>query len=284
MKQLAIISGKGGTGKTTLAASLAALAPNAIMADCDVDAPDLHLLLPPTIDAEHDFVGGKTAIINPTECSHCGICVGMCRFQAISNDLKIDPLVCEGCGVCVDHCPDGAIYEFADPVGKWFESTTDFAPMVHAILRPGQDNSGKLVAQVRRHAAEWAEQIDAALVIVDGPPGVGCPVISAVTNTDLVLVVTEPSPSGLHDMQRALDLTAHFDTPTVVAINKADLAPEQHGASVIAEIPYDTTAVDAMMQARPVATGEGPLADAHRQVWRGLAERLMLNETQGEKP
>ena len=286
MKQLAIISGKGGTGKTTLVASLAALAPKPVLVDCDVDAADLHLLLQPEIQQTHNFFGGFEAVINSDECDHCGVCVGVCRYRAISPELlRVDPVLCEGCGVCVEMCPVHAIYEQEQLAGRWHESTTAFGPMLHAELFPGQDNSGKLVAAIRKRALELAATGGRELVIVDGPPGIGCPVISALTGVDAALLITEPSPSGLHDLERVLELTRHFGIPAMVVINKADLAPalvarireavDKLDVPVLGELPYDTEAVAAMVAGQPVVThSNGPLAAAIRNVWQQAWRRL----------
>jgi len=286
MKQLTIISGKGGTGKTTLVASLAALAQQPVLVDCDVDAADLHLLLRPQVKQKHDFFGGSKAVIDSDECTRCGVCAGVCRYRAISPDpFRVDPVLCEGCGVCVDLCPVQAIHEREQLAGRWYESSTAFGPMMHAELFPGQDNSGKLVAEIRKRAVEVAAANDHELVIVDGPPGVGCPVISALTGVDAALLITEPSPSGLHDLERVLELTRHFDIQAMVAINKADLAPDlvarirqavgKLAVPVLGELPYDTAAVAAMVAGQPVVThSNGPLATAIDGVWRQVRRRL----------
>jgi len=285
MKQLTVISGKGGTGKTTVLASFAALAHRAVLADADVDAADLHLLLTPEIKETHNFPGGFRALINSDQCTRCAVCVAVCRYGAISSELLVDPILCEGCGVCVDRCPVRAIYEDRETAGRWFESSTRFGPMIHAALYAGQDNSGKLVAQVRKRAVEVAQSEGRDLVLVAGPPGIGCPVISSLTGVDLILAVTEPSPSGLHDLDRVLDLGAHFGIPIMVCVNKADLAPElterivQHartkGAEAAGLLPYDPAAVRAMMAGRPVVeAAPGPLAEALRRLWTTVSERL----------
>lgn len=294
MKQLTIISGKGGTGKTTVVASFAALAAGAVLADADVDAADLHLLLAPEIKKTNDFLGGFSALIDAGQCNRCAVCVAVCRYGAISPELKVDPILCEGCGVCVDRCLIHAIYEDREMAGRWFESSTRFGPLIHAALFAGRDNSGKLVAQVRKRAVEVAQSEGRDLVIIDGPPGIGCPVISSLTGVDLILAVTEPSPSGLHDLDRVLDLCAHFGIPTMICVNKADLAPEltecivrhaqSKGATAAGLLPYDPAAVQAMMAGLPVVQmAPGPLAEALRRLWIAVSEHLSQQTPQEEK-
>ena len=288
IKQLTIISGKGGTGKTTLAASLAALAGGAVLADCDVDAADLHLLLDPKIKQSNDFEGGYSAEIDQKLCTHCGLCLEHCRFEAISDDFVINSLQCEGCGACFDVCPAEAVVFERECAGQWFESTTRFGPMVHAALGAGQDNSGKLVSQVRSRAMEIAKEENRDLVIIDGPPGVGCPVISAITGVDLLLLCAEPTPSGRHDLLRVLELADHFKIQAAVCMNKVDLAPEKsreildeakkRGAHIVGTIPYDTKAVESMMQGKTVIEfDDGPLADSFKNIWTETT-KLLVNE------
>jgi len=233
MKELVVISGKGGTGKTSLVASLAALAEKAVLADCDVDAADLHLVLEPTIVKREKFSGGSRARIRSDRCTACGKCETICRFDAICFDgpgngnadktYRIDPIACEGCGVCAWFCTDKAI-EFGPVVnGEWFISDTRRGPMVHAKLGVAEANSGKLVSIVRAEAKKIAEDRKFDLVIIDGSPGIGCPVIASIGGADLVLVVTEPTLSGMHDLERVADLTSHFGVETILCINKWDL-------------------------------------------------------------
>jgi MinD superfamily P-loop ATPase len=231
MKQLLILSGKGGTGKTTVAGVFAALADNKILVDCDVDAADLHLLLEPKKLETHDFPALPGAEIDPALCTGCGTCASVCRFDAAleGDDGKfyVDPYLCEGCRVCVPACPEQAISLVERMAGQWFISETRFGPLIHARLIPGEENSGLLVAKIRQIATQKANKEGYDLIIVDGPPGIGCPVISSITGIDLVLVVTEPSVAGKHDLERVLELARHFDIPVQVAINKWDLAPEK---------------------------------------------------------
>jgi MinD superfamily P-loop ATPase len=231
MKQLLILSGKGGTGKTTVAGVFAALATNKVLADCDVDAADLHLLLAPERLETHDFDALPGAQINPSLCTGCGTCAAVCRFDAAvagtDGKYTIDPYLCEGCRVCVSACPSEAISLQERVAGQWFISNTRFGPLVHARLKPGEENSGMLVAKVRQAATHKAEQQGYDLVIVDGPPGIGCPVISSLTGIDQVLIVTEPTVAGKHDLERVIKLARHFSIPIQVAINKWDLSPEK---------------------------------------------------------
>jgi MinD superfamily P-loop ATPase len=221
--ELVVLSGKGGTGKTSLVGALAALAPDKVLCDADVDAADLHLLLSPTIQGRHDFYAGHKAAIDPARCVQCGDCLDWCRFGAISPSLEIHPLLCEGCGVCWQLCPVQAI-DFPDNLcGEWYISDTRFGPFVHARLGIAEENSGKLVALVRREARRLAEELGLPWIITDGPPGLGCPVIASLGDASAVLIVTEPSVTGRHDLERVAALAEHFSLPVSVLVNKADL-------------------------------------------------------------
>ncbi|HPM78088.1 MAG TPA: ATP-binding protein [bacterium] len=285
MKQLAIISGKGGTGKTTLTAAFAALADNAVLADCDVDAADLHLILAPEIGERYAFAGGLTATIDPDTCVSCGQCRELCRFDAIDESYAVDAAACEGCGVCYDVCPAGAVTLTPEVAGEWYVSSTRFGPLVHAALHVAQENSGKLVAQVRQRAREIAAAQGRELIIIDGSPGIGCPVISSLTGVDAVLVCTEPTLPGRHDLGRVLELTAHFAVPALVCVNKADLAPdmteaiiahcEEKGAQFVGTIPYDETVVAAMIAAHALSEHEpSPARAAVETIWRTVRQFL----------
>ncbi len=281
MKELVLISGKGGTGKTTLTAAFAYLARNKVLADCDVDAPDLHILAQPEIIQREDFRGGIKAYIDGQKCVQCGACIEGCRFKAISDEFHVNPLACEGCGVCSHLCPESAIILKEAVNGTWYISQTRFGPMVHASLFPGEENSGKLVALVRNQAKVLAGKRQSKLILVDGAPGVGCPVISSVTGADHVIIVTEPTLSGLHDMKRALQLVQGFRIHASVIINKWDINPEvterieesseRKGANVVGRIPYDPDVVKALVQRRSVAeNGTSPAADSIREIWDRL--------------
>lgn len=294
-KEVTVISGKGGTGKTTVVGSFAALSKNKVLADNDVDASDLHLLLAPSVIEMDEFVGGKKSSIDPAICFSCGKCAEGCHFDAIAldgpaNDLvgktyKINELACEGCGLCALICPVGAISNEPNVTGHWFVSHTEYGPMAHACLGIAEENSGKLVTQVRNKAAELARNLKMGLVLGDGSPGTGCPVIASISGTDLVVIVTEPTVSGVHDMERVFKLAKHFDVPALVIINKADLNQEQamrieeiaaaHDSRVIARIPFDRSVNDALMAGKTVIEyGESEAGKAIRAAWLVLQEEL----------
>lgn len=289
MKEIVIISGKGGTGKTSLTASFAALALKAVLADCDVDAADLHLILAPHIVQKTDFISGHEAVIRQDDCIKCGECKTLCRFEAVylvedSVRYEIDSAGCEGCGVCVHFCPARAI-DFPERVcGEWFISDTRFGPMVHARLGISGENSGKLVSLVRREAKQLALERSADLLLVDGPPGIGCPVIASITGVDQVVVITEPSLSGKHDLERVLKLARHFKVPASVCVNKWDINPEtteqieeesrRSGASVLGRIPYDREVTAAQIAGQSVVEySNGPASKAIRSIWAQLCRQ-----------
>jgi len=284
MKQIAIVSGKGGTGKTSLVASLAALAKQRVVtADCDVDAPDLHLILLPTIRERREFFGMKKASIDESKCTKCGSCLDHCRFGAV-HDFQIDPALCEGCWVCKLVCPSEAVAMIDRPSGYAYISDTRFGPLVHAELFPGEEASGKLVAMVREMARTVAASHKRDLVLIDGSPGIGCPVIASLTGVDLALVVTEPTVTGEHDLERILDVAGHFGIKTLVCINKYDLnlvAARQiedlcrvRGVEIAGKLPFDPSVVDAMVQAKPIVEVGGPAAEAILGLWKNLAKQL----------
>ena len=262
MKQLAVISGKGGTGKTVITASFAALAKNKVMADCDVDAADLHLLLKPKIKKRHEFKSGRTAKIDKRVCRQCGKCVLACRFNAISHNFIVDPVSCEGCAFCSYICPVKAVTMKENISGEWFISETRFGPMVHARLGIAEENSGKLVSLVRKEAKELAEKNNCDWVIIDGAPGIGCPVIASLSGVDCALVVTEPTLSGIHDAMRVIDTAGHFAVPVKLTINKYDLNTEmsrklerycdKNGIALIGKIGFDKCIVEAMVEGKTI--------------------------------
>jgi len=262
MKQIVVISGKGGTGKTVLTASFASLAKNKVMVDCDVDAADLHLLLKPEIRERYEFRSGVTAKINREVCKECGECLSVCRFEAISRDFVVDPISCEGCAVCSRVCPEGAIFMEENVSGEWYISDTKYGPLVHAKLGIAEENSGKLVTQVRQAARVIAEKYNMDYVIIDGPPGIGCPVIAALTGVDLALIVTEPTLSGMHDMGRVAQVSKHFGIPTKVIINKYDLnlknsetikeICKQADIEVVALLPFSRQVSESIVQGIPL--------------------------------
>ncbi|NDY71911.1 (4Fe-4S)-binding protein [Desulfobacter hydrogenophilus] len=284
MKELVILSGKGGTGKTSLTAAFASLAENMMLCDADVDAADLHLIMDPDIQETHDFAGGYEAKIIPDACTGCGLCMELCRFDAVkpvqgAEIFYIDGLDCEGCGVCADLCPESAITFEEKICGQWFASKTRFGDMIHARLGIAEDNSGRLVALVRDEARKRviANRID--LLLTDGPPGIGCPVIASIGHANAVLIVTEPTVSGIHDMERVAQLAAHFKMPAMVCINKYDLNPDQAQAiEAIAEkrnmvfvgkLPFDPAFTKAMVQGKSIMEthADSPAATQIKQIW-----------------
>lgn len=281
IQELVVISGKGGTGKTSVTASLAFLADQPVIADCDVDAADLHLLLSPNVKSRHEFYSGHEAVIRQEDCNGCGDCLTHCRFDAVKeNPYSIDPVACEGCGVCVHFCPEKAINFPERRCGEWMISETRFGPMVHARLGVAAENSGKLVSTVRREARSLCEQNGRSLVIVDGPPGIGCPVIASITGATSLLVVTEPTPSGEHDLGRVLQLAKHFGIPSSICVNKWDLNPrmttkieakaQEAGAKIVGRIRYDRGVTYAQMQEKTVVETDTPSAEDIRALWEHL--------------
>ena len=295
MKELVVISGKGGTGKTSIVASFAALAEKAVLADCDVDAADLHLVLEPKTIKREKFSGGSRARIKSGHCTACGKCEEVCRFGAIYFDgpgngkvektYRIDPISCEGCGVCAWFCTDNAI-KFGPVVnGEWYISETRCGPMVHARLGVAEENSGKLVSLVRTEAKRIAEDRELDFVLIDGSPGIGCPVIASIAGADLVLVVTEPTLSGLHDLQRVAALTKHFDIETLVCINKWDLNKDiasqiemqaaQHGLKAVGKVRYDRAVTEAQIKKLSVVEyASNGVADDIKSLWANVRSSL----------
>jgi MinD superfamily P-loop ATPase len=284
MKEIVVLSGKGGTGKTSIVGSLAALAGSKVLADCDVDAADLHLLLKPRVKQETQFWSGHVAQIDPDKCTQCGLCQELCRFDAI-KDFDVDPISCEGCGFCSHICPVEAITMKENLSGHWFISDTRYGPLVHARLGIAQENSGKLVAQVRQQARQIAEIEEKDLIISDGPPGIGCPVISSLSGASLALLVTEPTLSGIHDLERVLGVCRHFGVPAVVCINKYDLNEENtrqiesycksHRIKVVAKIPFDNAVTEAIVRGLPlVEYSDGRIAREMEKLWGGVYKML----------
>jgi len=288
IQELVVVSGKGGTGKTSLTACFAVLAGNPVIADCDVDAADLHLVLSPRIRERHEFRCGREAVIDLDRCVGCGVCGKWCRFDAInvcknSNEepiFSVDPISCDGCGVCVHFCPVKAI-DFPERLcGEWMVSDSRRGTMVHARLGVAAENSGKLVSTVRREVRRIAEAEGNSLILVDGPPGIGCPVIASLSGASRALIVTEPTVSGAHDLERVLKLTRHFSIPALICVNKWDLNPEMTerieasalngGATVAGRIRYDRTVTRAQMEGRAVVELDAPCAADIRQVWENL--------------
>ena len=285
MKQLTVISGKGGTGKTTITAGFAALSEDSVFADCDVDASNLHLLLNPDVKETMEFKGLKMAVIDPDRCTQCGLCMDLCKFDAIA-DYTVDPIHCEGCKVCVENCPVEAI-DFVERVcGHAYISETRFGPMSHARLIPGMENSGKLVTLVRQNAQKLAEDTDAKMVLVDGPPGIGCPVIASLANIDASIIVVEPTLSGIHDLKRALELLQHFEIEPMVIVNKHDLNDVNtedigsfcydNNVPLIGKIPFDEGVTKAMVQGMTVIEydKESGSSKAIKDAWREVQTQL----------
>ncbi|MFO7680915.1 MAG: ATP-binding protein [Chloroflexota bacterium] len=323
MKQLVILSGKGGTGKTCVTAVFAHLlatnntAIKAVLADADVDAANLELVLAPKVISRESFKGGLFARIDADSCANCGLCAEVCRFDAIGDASQphfrrlalrriaasdtpgapipdvpiIDPIACDGCAACVYQCPAGAITMQDQLVGEWYRSHSRYGPLFHAHLRPAQENSGRLVTLVKQQARLLAMDEAYDLVLVDGPPGIGCPVISAASGADLALIVAEPTAAGIHDMARVLQTTAHFGVAALVCINKADIYPagaaqieafcQEKGVPVVGRIPFDTAVTQAMVQGQPVTqyAPDSPASQALRNVWAQVIAILQREET-----
>ena len=283
LRQMTVVSGKGGTGKTTVVGSFAVLAEDQVLADCDVDAPNLHLLLHPEVVQQHEFYGAKVAVRDWSACVECGACELRCRFDAITVE-RVDVFACEGCGLCTLVCPAHALTLETVKSGEYYISRTRYGPLAHAKLLPGGESSGRLVTLVRQQAEDIALREDRGLILIDGPPGIGCTATAALADVDLALIVTEPTLSGIHDMVRVIQLAEHFRHRAAVIINKVDLNHEnswnirnfcsQHSLPVVGEIPFDETVTDAIAAGKPlVEFSDGPAAKAVEQAWektRGL--------------
>ena len=284
MKEVVVLSGKGGTGKTSIVGSFAALSQGEVLADCDVDAADLHLLLKPTLQQKHEFWSGQVAVIDEEKCTQCGLCQDVCRSEAI-KDFKVDPISCEGCGFCYHVCPDEAIIMKESLSGHWFISDTKYGPLVHARLGIAQENSGKLVALVRQRARLIAEKQNLDYIISDGPPGIGCPVISSLSGADLALLVTEPTLSGIHDLERVIGVCHHFGVPALACINKYDINEDNtrqienyclnQGVEVVAKIPFDNVVTEALVQGLPVVEySQGKVTKEIKSLWQRITQAL----------
>jgi MinD superfamily P-loop ATPase len=300
-KQLILLSGKGGTGKTSLSAAFAHLAFEsedpipAVLVDADVDAANLGLVLQPDGAQQNEFWGGAIAQIDPLNCNNCGRCAQVCRYDAVlpvedASLYSIDPLACDGCAACVYACPQDAIRMVPQQEGLWFHSHSRYGDLFHAELFPGKENSGKLVTRIKQQARLTAEDKHIPLILIDGPPGIGCPVISASAGADLALMVTEPSVAGIHDLKRIMTTLQHFRIPALICINKADLYPpgaqeicnyaQEQGVELVTSIPFDTAITRAMLHAQPVTAyaPDSAAAQAIRQLWQTMAKHLKSME------
>jgi MinD superfamily P-loop ATPase len=284
MKEVVVLSGKGGTGKTSITASFAALAKSRVLVDCDVDAADLHLILKPVVQKRQEFWSGQVAVIDKEKCIQCDVCRSLCRFEAI-KDYRVDPISCEGCGFCSRLCPVGAIKMEECLAGHWFVSSTRYGYLVHARLGTARENSGKLVATIRKEARHIAEKDNLDFVIGDGPPGIGCPVISSLSGTNLAVLVTEPTLSGIHDLERVLEICRHFEVPALVCVNKYNLNEENthqiesycrdEGVEVAARIPFDNVVTEAMIEELPVVEfSRGQVSQEIEKLWDDISRRL----------
>ena len=289
IRELVVVSGKGGTGKTSITAAFASLAINSVLCDADVDAADLHLLMAPTVRKKTDFMGGCLAEIRKDDCIVCGRCRELCRFDAISADYVVDSINCEGCGVCVDLCPEQAIDFPVQKCGEWFISDTRFGPMVHARLGIAEENSGKLVSLVRQRSRKLAEEGAYDLILTDGPPGIGCPVIASIGGASALAIVVEPTVSGLHDMQRVAELAVHFKVPGLICVNKYDLNMEMtakieayglaRNMKLLGRIPFDPLFTKAMIKGKNILehAPDSPAAGSIREVWEKLMSFPSIN-------
>jgi len=284
MREVVVLSGKGGTGKTSIVASFAVLAQSKVLADCDVDAADLHLLLSPTIREEKEFWSGQVAFIDREKCIECDLCQEICRFDAVQN-YTVDPVSCEGCGFCHQICPTEAITMQEIMAGHWFISDTRYGSLVHARLGVAGENSGKLVALVRNNAKLLAESQNLDYIITDGPPGIGCPVISSLSGANLALLVTEPTLSGMHDLDRVIGVCRHFGVPALVCINKYDINQENtseiesycfnQGVEVASKIPFDNVVTEAIVQGLPVVEySSSEVTQRIRELWQIISAKL----------
>jgi MinD superfamily P-loop ATPase len=289
MKEIVIISGKGGTGKTSIISAFASIVENKVLCDADVDAADLHLIMAPEIKERHDFDAGHTAKIDPDKCTECGLCRELCRWDAISEDYEVDEIECEGCGVCYYFCPEKAIEFPINTCGEWLISDTRFGPLAHAHLGIAEENSGKLVALIRKEGREMAEKKGLDYLLTDGPPGVGCPVIASMGGASAVLIVAEPTVSGKHDMERVSELASFFKVPAMLCVNKFDLNPEmgeaieafarEKNVKVIGRVPFDPDFTRAMVAGKTIVefNEQGEACRAVKTIWEDVVGSLEKN-------
>lgn len=289
IREVVIVSGKGGAGKTSITAAFASLAQNSVLCDADVDAADLHLLMEPTVQKKTDFMGGCLAEIRKEDCVECDKCRELCRFDAISEEYVVDAISCEGCGVCVDLCPEQAIDFPVQKCGEWFISDTRFGPMVHARLGIAEENSGKLVSLVRQETRKLAEKRGHSLILTDGPPGIGCPVIASIGGATALVIIVEPTVSGLHDMQRVAELAVHFKVPGLICVNKYDLNIEmtekieayglERNMTILGRIPFDPIFTQAMIEGKNVLehAPDSLAAVSIKEVWKKILSFPSMN-------
>lgn len=287
--EIVILSGKGGTGKTSITAAFASLARNAVFTDCDVDAADLHLVLSPNIYKSENFSSGSKAVVNNDNCTLCGLCTDLCRFNAISitnKKINIDEFACEGCGLCSIACPVGAIIIENYENNHIYFADCRFGPMVYGKLGIAEENSGKLVSQIRQYARETAQKYNSEMIITDGPPGIGCPVISSVSGADMVVAITEPTLSGWHDLERLILLINQFHTPVKVIINKYDLNEDmcafienklnKINIEILGKIPYDNSMINALLEEKTINEfdPEGVIAKKLNNIWYNITTNI----------
>lgn len=285
MQEITVISGKGGTGKTSFTSAFASLAKNSVFADCDVDAANLYLILQPENYREEKVLGASTAVIDHDVCTSCGLCQEVCRFDAIDiidGQYEVSEFSCEGCDFCMHVCPVDAISMEKSYTSKWFIGNTRFGSMVHAKLGVAEDLSGKLVTTVREEAKKLTEKENADLLIVDGPPGIGCPVIASVTGTNQVVIVTEPTKSGLHDLKRVAEMVKGFDVSPRVIINKFDINKKlvkeievycaENKMEVLGKVPFDKIMVDAMVNQQTIIeySPNHPISIKIKEIWQKI--------------
>ena len=285
MQEIVVISGKGGTGKTSVLSALASLGPSKILADCDVDAADLHLIMHPRIQKQEEFISGELARIDTDTCTECGLCREYCRFDAIDESFRIWEQDCEGCALCYHVCPSGAVRMEPRFNGYWYVSETRFGTMVHAALLPGAENSGKLVTTVRSEAREIAEEQNIDLILTDGSPGIGCPVIASLSRTNLAVIVAEPTLAAVSDLKRVQELTAYFSIPSGIVINKADINEslsdeierfaKDKDLPLLGRIPYDEKITRAQIEGKTITEYDpSGLGEHMHRIWDGIQERL----------
>lgn len=292
MKEITVLSGKGGAGKTTISAALASLAGNAVFCDNDVDAADLHLIFKPEIKEKYTFSSGNKAVISSEKCTGCGLCAKKCRFEAIrknaAGQFEVNVFQCEGCRLCERICPENSITITENNNNFWYVSDTRFGTLIHASMAPGAENSGKLVTQIRKKAKEAALHSNADFIICDGPPGIGCSAISSITGTDLVLLIIEPTLSGFHDAKRLIELAERFNIPVLAVINKFDLNREvsqnvinfliEKKIKLIGKINFDKQVVESMVNGQTIIefSQESNISEEIYYIWNKIKTQVTI--------